>query len=115
MILYRPVGTGEPDLIKQSEYTKFPPRLPGRPIFYPVLNERYAAEIASQWNVKFNDDHKGYVTRFEIDDEYIGKLEIHTVGKDHHQELWIPAGQLEEFNSHITGRIQITAEFSQNM
>ena len=30
--------------------------------------ERYAMEIASKWNVKYNDDHKGYVTQFEVDD-----------------------------------------------
>jgi hypothetical protein len=28
MILYRPVGTKELELIKQSEYTKYPARLP---------------------------------------------------------------------------------------
>jgi len=28
----------------------FPPRLPEQPIFYPVTNEKYAAEIASKWS-----------------------------------------------------------------
>ena len=40
-------------LIAESGYTKFPPRLPEQPIFYPVLNEEYAVEIASGWNAKF--------------------------------------------------------------
>ena len=66
MFLYRPVGTKELLLIKASGSRRFPPRLPEQPIFYPVLNEEYAAEIASNWNVKFNDDHKGYVTKFEV-------------------------------------------------
>ena len=52
MILYRPVGTKELELIKKSNYYQFPPRLPEQPIFYPVLNERYAIEIASGWNDK---------------------------------------------------------------
>ena len=56
MILYRPVGTKELELIEKSGYKCFPPRLPVQPIFYPVLNEKYAAEIASQWNVRYNDD-----------------------------------------------------------
>ena len=47
-------------IIEKSGYCKFPPRLPEQPIFYPVLNERYATEIASGWNVKYNEDHKGY-------------------------------------------------------
>ena len=59
MILYRPVGTRELKLIEESNYSKFPPRLPEQPIFYPVLTEKYAVEIASGWNVKYNDDHKG--------------------------------------------------------
>ena len=112
MILYRPVGTKELELIENSGYKKYPPRLPEQPIFYPVLNEIYATEIASQWNVKYNDDHKGYVTKFEIDDEYIQKFEVHTVGRTYHQELWIPAEELDIFNQHIIGVIQVIGEFS---
>ncbi|MBD5472680.1 MAG: hypothetical protein HDR20_07230 [Lachnospiraceae bacterium] len=43
-------------------------------------NEKYATEIAAQWNVKYNDDHKGYVTKFEIDDEYFPQFEVQVVG-----------------------------------
>jgi len=111
MILYRPVGTNELKIIQRDDYKRFPPRLPEQPIFYPVLNEKYATEIASQWNVKYNDDHKGYVTKFEISDEYFKRFEIHTVGSSYHQELWIPAEALEEFNQHIIGEIQVIAEF----
>lgn len=114
MVLYRPVGTKELELIKESGFLRYPPRLPEQPIFYPVLNEKYASEIASQWNVKYNDDHRGYVTKFEIDDEYISQFEIHTVGSAHHQELWIPAEELENFNLHIVGNIQIIKEYAKN-
>lgn len=112
MILYRPVGTRELKLIEKSNYSKFPPRLPEQPIFYPVLTEKYAVEIASIWNVKYNDDHKGYVTKFEIDDTYCGQFEIHQVGDEYHKEFWIPAERLEEFNLHIVGKIDIINEFS---
>lgn len=114
MILYRPVGTRELELIITAEYSAYPPRLPEQPIFYPVLNEKYASEIASQWNVKYNDDHRGYVTKFEIDDGYVKQFEIHTVGDSYHQELWIPAEQLEIFNRHIIGKIQIIKEYPEN-
>ena len=112
MILYRPVGTKELELIRKSGYIEYPPRLPEQPIFYPVLNEKYATEIAAQWNVKYNDDHKGYVTRFEIDDEYFQQFEVHIVGSSYHQELWVPAEELNTFNRHIIGKIQVTGEFS---
>jgi len=80
MILYRPVGTKELELIRESNYRIFPPRLADQPIFYPVLNEQYATEIASGWNVKYNEDHRGYVTKFKVDDQYCGQFEVHQVG-----------------------------------
>lgn len=112
MVLYRPVGTKELELIEESGYTKYPPRLPEQPIFYPVLNEKYATEIAEKWNVKYNQDHKGFVTRFEIDDEYFQQFEVHIVGGRYHQELWVPAEELDDFNRHIVGKIQVIREFS---
>lgn len=112
MILYRPVGTKELELIEKSGYCAFPPRLPEQPIFYPVLNERYAAEIASGWNARYNDDRKGYVTRFEVDDDYCARFDVHQVGDDYHKELWIPAEDLKEFNAHIVGQIEVIQTFS---
>lgn len=112
MILFRPVGTKELELIAESGYKKYPPRLPEQPIFYPVLNEKYAVEIASQWNVTYNEDHKGYVTRFEIEDVYAAQFEVHVVGSSYHKELWIPAEELDIFNQHIIGYIQVISEFS---
>ena len=104
--LYRPVGPKELDLIKESNFEKFPPRLPEQPIFYPVLNEEYAIQISSAWNV--NAYGSGYVTKFEVDSEYLKKYEVHNVGGEIHNELWIPAEELEEFNNNIIGKIEIT-------
>ena len=112
MILYRPVGEKELALIVESGYSEFPPRLSEQPVFYPVLNRKYAEEIAGKWNTRDkNSGYKGYVTEFEVDDDYISRYEVHTVGKSYHQELWIPAEELAEFNSHITGKIRVIAEF----
>ncbi len=111
MILYRPVGTEELKLIEKSGFREFPPRLSDQPIFYPVLNEGYAVEIASKWNAVYNSDHKGYVTRFEVDDVYAAKYEPHVVGSSRHEELWVPADELEEFNKHIIGKIVVTQQF----
>ena len=38
--------------------------------------------------------------------------EVQTVGDVYHQEYWIPAEELEEFNRHIVGRIEIVKEFA---
>lgn len=108
MRLYRPVGQAEYDLIAASGFTAYPPRLPEQPIFYPVLSERYAREIAEKWNRRYADaQYTGYVTTFEIDDAYIAQFPVQTVGAGYHRELWIPADELAEFNRHIIGKIRI--------
>ena len=108
MVLYRPVGEQEYILIVKSGYTEFPLRLPEQPIFYPVLNEQYAAEIAAKWNIKDkNSGYKGFITCFEIDDCFISKYKVQTVGCSYHQEYWIPSEELAEFNRNIIGKISI--------
>lgn len=107
--LFRPVGPKELELIMNSGYREFPPRLPEQPIFYPVLNEEYAIQIARDWNVKASGS--GYVTKFLIKSNFISKYEIKTVGSSIHQEYWIPAEDLEEFNRNIIGLIEVITEF----
>jgi len=108
-ILYRPTGPNELALVRESGFTKWPPRLSGQPIFYPVTNERYAAEIASNWNVK--DSGVGYVTRFAVDSDFMARYPIQTVGASHHTEWWVPAADLDELNSNIVGLIEVIGEF----
>ena len=62
--LYRPTGPAERALLEASGWTRWPPRLPEQPIFYPVTNEQYAREIAAKWNVAASG--AGYVTRFRV-------------------------------------------------
>ena len=108
MELFRPVGKAEYILIEQSGFKKFPPRLPEQPIFYPVLNEKYAVEIASKWNIKDSfSGNIGYVLKFIISDEYISRFDVQTAGSHYHQEFWIPAEELEEFNKNIIGKIEV--------
>lgn len=109
--LYRPVGTQELELISAANYRSFPPRPPEQPIFYPVTNEGYAVQIARDWNCKYNEDGKGYVTRFKVDSDYAAKFERKVVGGSEHEELWVPAEKLEEFNSRISGPIDVIHSF----
>jgi hypothetical protein len=110
-VLYRPVGPDELKLIVDSGNRLFPPRLPEQPIFYPVLNEEYAVQIAREWNAKDPKKKAGYVTRFRVRSAFLSGYEVQTVGGKIHQEYWIPAGDLEEFNKNIVGRIEVIAEF----
>jgi hypothetical protein len=112
VVLYRPTGPKELALIRDSNWKKFPPRLLEQPIFYPVLNEEYAAQIARDWNVR--DGGSGYVTRFVVNAEILNKYEVKQVGSSIHKELWIPAEELEELNQNIIGKIEVIAEFHKN-
>lgn len=107
--LYRPVGPKELELIRQSGWKRFPPRLPDQPIFYPVMNEEYAIQIARDWNVPASGS--GFVTKFAVRKDYISKFQIHNVGAELHNELWIPAEELNEFNDNIVGAIDVTKTF----
>ena len=109
MTLYRAVGSEELELIELSGWKTFPPRMPEQPFFYPVLHEEYATQIAREWNVQHAGS--GYVTRFEVDSAYAEKFPVRTVGSRKHQELWVPADTLEEFNHHIVGVIEVIAEY----
>jgi hypothetical protein len=107
--LWRPVGPGELELIKQLGMRAFPPRLPEQPIFYPVLSEEYAVKIARDWNVPATG--RGFVTRFRVRKDFLDSYEAREAGGRAHLEYWIPAEDLSAFNRAIVGAIEIVAEF----
>ena len=112
MFLFRPVGLLELELIAKAEFRAFPPRLAHQPIFYPVLNRTYAEEIARGWNP--TDEASGYVgfvTRFEVGDAIAERYPVQVAGAKRHEELWVPAEELDDFNAAIVGRIAVEAAF----
>jgi hypothetical protein len=110
--MYRPVGQKELDLIRASGFKAFPARLPHQPIFYPVLTEAYAVQIARDWNTKdAASGFVGYVTRFHVSADFAERYPIQKVGNADALEFWVPAGELEEFNGQIVGEINVIHEF----
>jgi len=112
--MYRPVGTKELALIEESGFTAYPPRLPDQPIFYPVLNEGYARQIAKDWNSRLNDDKVGFVTRFDVKKSVADKYQPEIVGAREHEEIWVPAEELQSFNEAIVGKIEVVAKYEQD-
>ena len=110
VVLFRPVGEAELALIRDSGWKAFPPRLPEQPIFYPVLEEEYAIQIARDWNTR--DGGNGYVLRFAVDGDYLSGYQVQTVGSRVHREYWIPAEELARFNEHIISPIEVITVFS---
>ncbi len=107
--LYRPVGPQELALLEAADWKRWPPRLEGQPIFYPVTNAQYAREIAQKWNVP--ESGSGFVTRFEVDADFMARYDIQTVGAQHHTEWWVPAEELDALNDHIVGTIEVIERF----
>ncbi len=107
--LYRPVGPKELALIEKSGWKRFPPRLPEQPIFYPVMNEDYAIQIARDWNVPASGS--GFVTKFSLSASFLKKYDVQNVGGPIHNELWVPAEELDELNDNIIGTIEVTKSF----
>lgn len=110
--MFRPAGEKEFRLIQQSGFKRFPTRLPEQHTFRPVLSKKYAAEIATKRKPTDNNPgSRSYVLEFEVDDNYISWFEVKTAGADYRQELCIPAEQMDEFNSHITGLISVVGVY----
>lgn len=107
--LWRSVVPAEPILIRESGMRAFPPRLPGQPIFYPVLTDDYAVKIARDWNVR--DSGSGFVTRFEVKRSLLANYTVQEAGGRAHCEAWIPAEDLLAFDAAIVGQIQFAHHF----
>ena len=81
MLLYRPVCLRELELIAETGFRAFPPRLEHQPIFFPVLGFEYAERIATDWNTEgAASGYCGFVTRFEVEDSFAREFEVRTVG-----------------------------------
>ena len=109
VVLYRPIGPKELELVSASGYKYWPPRLSEQPIFYPVTNEDYAREITIKWNVP--QSGVGYVTRFLVKKSFMERYQVHKVGGGTHTEWWIPAEDLDELNENIVGLIEVIGEY----
>lgn len=107
--LWRPVGPKEFALIEASGMKAFPPRLPEQPIFYPVTTRAYAVKIARDWNVP--ESGSGYVTQFDVRTDFLSKYRVEIAGGREHQEYWIPAEDLDDFNQAIIGPIEVIDTF----
>ncbi|MGL6074437.1 MAG: ADP-ribosylation/crystallin J1 [Fimbriiglobus sp.] len=109
MLLFRPVGLRELELIAESGWREYPPRFVWQPIFYPVVTREYARAIITQWNSQEAEaGHCGFITEFDIDDAFVARYPVQQLGGGPtFRELWVPAADLPEFNAHIHGPIRV--------
>ncbi len=76
------------------------------------IKEKYAIEIATRWNLDDEGSgYSGFVTEFDIPETYFNQFKVENVGIHYHNELWVPAEELDYFNTQIIGEIKITKQF----
>ena len=73
------------------------------------MNLAYARQITREWNVPAKGI--GHVVRFDVDAAYLERFTVQNVGGIIHNELWVPAEELEEFNDHIVGSIELAETY----
>jgi len=47
-----------------------------------------------------------------VKSDFLSRYPVQTVGSREHQEYWIPAEELDEFNANIVGKIEVVATFT---
>jgi hypothetical protein len=51
------------------------------------------------------------VTCFRVRSDYLARHPLQTAGARMHQEYWIPAEEMDDFNRAIVSTIEVVAEF----
>jgi hypothetical protein len=112
VILFRPIGANELGLIAKSGFRRFPPRLAENPAFSPVAafdDARRVAELSKTQDKK--SGFAGFVIRFEVADDYVQRLAARASGGPAPGEFEVPAGELENLNRHLVGRIEVVRRY----
>ena len=56
-------------------------------------------------------NYLGIVTCFDVSKDIIDKYPVQNVGARNHNEIWVPAEELEKFNQSIIGPIKVLKIF----
>jgi len=110
--LYQPVSMEELQAIRTSNWTEFPPHDPEQPIFRPVTDEDFAAQLARDWNAVHTTYRRGYVVRFAVSQAFMSAYANKAAGVRGHEEYWIPTEDLSLLNAAIQGQIAVAGTFS---
>jgi hypothetical protein len=95
--LFRPVGDKELELVADSGWRSFPPRLP--------------EQIAKNWNSQPRWGGVGHVLSFDVPASATARWPVQIAGGQAHEELWVPSEELDAFNEMIVGPIRHIATY----
>jgi hypothetical protein len=64
--------------------------------------------LLRDWNTKDEaSGFVGYVLRFRVRTEFMGRYEVHVGGASEHREYCIPAEGLQELNDNLVGAVEV--------
>ncbi|MET7835275.1 ADP-ribosylation/crystallin J1 [Micromonospora sediminicola] len=107
-VQWRPLGQQELGLIREAGGRRWPALPPDQTHFFPMLDEGFAIRAAQNWNL-FGPVR--YVARFHVETGFLGRYSTRSFGGSAAPMLWVAAEDLDEFNAHIVGSIEIIHEF----
>ncbi len=110
MELYRPVTQPEYELIKQKEFSGFPPRSEAQPLLTMLLSCEGARQIAKHLYTP-NGNDAVYVLGCMVDDAYIRQFPVQNAHEPDRRAIWIAAEETEIFNQHLIGKIRLMELF----
>ncbi|WP_297511682.1 hypothetical protein [uncultured Caulobacter sp.] len=110
--LYQPVGLEELQDIRAADWKAFPPHDIDQPIFRPVTDEAFAAQLARDWNAAHTTYRRGYIVRFEVAKAFLDQYEQRVSGTPGHEEYWIPPEDLPLLNAALQGQIAVAGTFA---
>lgn len=112
MILFRPTGLKEAQLVRDAGWQAGPPRSPDQPVFCPVTTRARADRIARDWNsARPALDLWGFGTRFEICAGRAGIYPLQQEGGRAHRELWAQVEKAGAFNAGLVTTIKVIGAF----
>ncbi|MFG1757852.1 PWWP domain-containing protein [Micromonospora echinofusca] len=106
--LWRPMGQQERNLVRETGWRRWPALPPDRTHFFPILSEDFAIRAARDWDL-FGSVR--CVARFHVETGFLGRYSTRSFGGSAAPMLWVPAEELDEFNAHLVGPIEVTHEF----
>ena len=112
MELYRPLSAEDYRQIETLEFSGFPPRSDGQPLFTALLSREGAAGIARRMKIEKQAEHTVYVVGFLVEDAYIRQFPVQNSDQPERSALWIPAEEIDILNQHLVGKIRMLDRFT---
>lgn len=110
ILLFKSLNPAQLARVIASDWRLLYPDTAQQQIFYPKVNIHYAEQIARQWDARRYA--AGYVVKFLVSADFLGRYELQTVAYAEHREYKVPITELDQLNENIIGKIELVSAFT---